>query len=98
MPSSLPSIGRPAESSTGMGEELAELADLPAETQDGHVVSLQANIEFPGDIDDALRQGARGSASTAPSSSTSPARHEPRRRSITRPMPMPCSGLAGGRW
>jgi phosphotransferase system enzyme I (PtsI) len=40
--------------------ELALLKDLPAETQDGHSISMQANIEFPGDIDDALRRGAVG--------------------------------------
>jgi phosphotransferase system enzyme I (PtsI) len=40
--------------------ELATLAKLPAETQDGHAVSVQANIEFPEDIDDALVRGAQG--------------------------------------
>lgn len=40
--------------------ELATIARLPAETQDGHAVSLQANIEFPEDIDDALARGAGG--------------------------------------
>ncbi len=40
--------------------ELATLANLPAETQDGHAVSLQANIEFAEDIDDALARGAQG--------------------------------------
>jgi phosphotransferase system enzyme I (PtsI) len=39
---------------------LVDLALLPAETRDGHVVSVQANIEFPEDIDDALAQGAQG--------------------------------------
>jgi len=39
---------------------LKSLADLPAETKDGHVVSLQANIEFPEDVDDALVHGAQG--------------------------------------
>jgi phosphotransferase system enzyme I (PtsI) len=43
-----------------LGKELADLADLPAETLDGHAVSVQANIEFPEDVDDALRQGAQG--------------------------------------
>ncbi|HSU68953.1 MAG TPA: phosphoenolpyruvate--protein phosphotransferase [Tepidisphaeraceae bacterium] len=41
-------------------DRLADLSGLPAETKDGHVVSLQANIEFPEDIDDALIQGAEG--------------------------------------
>jgi phosphotransferase system enzyme I (PtsI) len=45
---------------TAMGDELAGLADLPAQTLDGHIVSLQANIEFAGDIDDALKHGAQG--------------------------------------
>jgi len=36
------------------------LKDLPAETKDGHVVSVQANIEFPYEIDDALLHGAQG--------------------------------------
>jgi phosphotransferase system enzyme I (PtsI) len=40
--------------------ELSLLRDLPAETTDGHSISMQANIEFPGDIDDALRRGAQG--------------------------------------
>lgn len=40
--------------------ELSELRDLPAETTDGHVVSLQANIEFSDEIPDALRRGAQG--------------------------------------
>jgi len=40
--------------------ELRTLAELPAETRDGHVVSVQANIEFPEDVDDALAQGAQG--------------------------------------
>ena len=40
--------------------ELATIALLPAETQDGHSVGLQANIEFPEDIDDAVARGAQG--------------------------------------
>jgi len=39
---------------------LVDLALLPAETKDGHVVGVQANIEFPEDIDEALGQGAQG--------------------------------------
>lgn len=39
---------------------LSALADLPAETLDGHHVSLQANIEGPDDIADAVRRGAQG--------------------------------------
>jgi phosphoenolpyruvate-protein phosphotransferase (PTS system enzyme I) len=40
--------------------ELAMLKDLAGETIDGHVVSLQANIEFPYEIDDAILRGAQG--------------------------------------
>ena len=40
--------------------ELRTLRDLPAQTLDGLVVSLQANIEFPYEIDDALEHGAQG--------------------------------------
>ncbi len=45
---------------TQLTTDLLPLAQLPAETTDGHVLGLQANIEFPEDIDDALRQGAQG--------------------------------------
>lgn len=40
--------------------ELLTIRDLPAETKDGHSVSLQANIEFPAEIDDAITKGAEG--------------------------------------
>lgn len=40
--------------------ELAALAHLPAVTKDGHVVSVQANIEGVDDIDEAVRRGAEG--------------------------------------
>ena len=40
--------------------ELRTLRDEPAQTQDGQTVSLQANIEFPYEIDDALEHGALG--------------------------------------
>jgi phosphoenolpyruvate-protein phosphotransferase (PTS system enzyme I) len=36
------------------------LQELPAQTLDGHMISLQANIEFPAEVDDALRRGAEG--------------------------------------
>ncbi len=39
---------------------LASIRDLPGETTDGHHVLLQANIEFPGEIDDAVARGAEG--------------------------------------
>ena len=41
-------------------QELRTLAALPAQTMDGHQVSLWANIEFAEDIDDALTRGAEG--------------------------------------
>ena len=41
-----------------METELGKLRDLPAQTLDGCRVSMQANIEFPEEIDDALGRGA----------------------------------------
>jgi phosphotransferase system enzyme I (PtsI) len=43
-----------------MENELALLADLPAQTLDGHLVSVQANIESADDIKDAIARGAEG--------------------------------------
>ena len=40
--------------------ELKELQTLPAVTRDGHVISLQANIEFPEEVNDAVARGAAG--------------------------------------
>jgi len=40
--------------------ELSSLRDLPAVTTDGHVITLQANIEFPHEVDEALNRGASG--------------------------------------
>lgn len=45
---------------TRLEADLATLNDLPAQTRDGHVVSLQANIEFPEEITDAVSRGAQG--------------------------------------
>lgn len=45
---------------TRLESELASIRDLPAETKDGHSVSLQANIEFPEEIPDAVAKGAQG--------------------------------------
>ncbi len=42
------------------GEKLKEIVNQPAETLDGHVVSLQANIERSTDIDEALEYGGQG--------------------------------------
>src|SRR3954470_6605675 len=43
-----------------MEKDLEALATLQAQTKDGFTLSLQANIEFPEDIDDALGHGAEG--------------------------------------
>jgi phosphoenolpyruvate-protein phosphotransferase (PTS system enzyme I) len=40
--------------------KLRELRDLPAQTTDGHVVTLQANIEFADEADEAVARGAAG--------------------------------------
>ncbi|MDR3122934.1 MAG: phosphoenolpyruvate--protein phosphotransferase [Treponema sp.] len=40
--------------------KLHALADLPAETTDGHRVVLKANIEIPEEVEQALRYGAEG--------------------------------------
>ncbi len=40
--------------------ELDELLHLPAETRDGHLINLFANIEYPEEIDNALAYGAQG--------------------------------------
>ncbi len=40
--------------------KLTEFKDLTAETQDGHRVSVMANIEFPREIEDVRRYGAEG--------------------------------------
>ncbi len=51
---------RDARSMMNFENELATLASLPPETKDGHVVSVQANIEFPAEVDDAIDRGAQG--------------------------------------
>ena len=40
--------------------DLAELRDLPAETRDGHKITILANIEFPEEIGPAIANGAEG--------------------------------------
>jgi phosphoenolpyruvate-protein phosphotransferase (PTS system enzyme I) len=40
--------------------ELRDLQTLPAVTLDGHAISLQANIEFPEEVDEAVERGASG--------------------------------------
>jgi phosphotransferase system enzyme I (PtsI) len=39
---------------------LTEIKDLPAETLDGHTISLSANIDLPEEIDSVLGHGAEG--------------------------------------
>jgi phosphotransferase system enzyme I (PtsI) len=39
---------------------LRELQNLPATTTDGHTVGLQANIEFPEEVDESVARGAAG--------------------------------------
>jgi phosphotransferase system enzyme I (PtsI) len=51
---------RQEEQQLRLESELLLLRDLPAQTQDGHAVSLMANIEFPAEIDDAVARGAQG--------------------------------------
>jgi len=42
------------------GENLLVLKDLPSETKDGRKVGLEANIEFPNEVESALAHGAHG--------------------------------------
>ena len=58
-----PSIHRFREAETRfhrMEEELGHLRDLPAETEDGHVIHLWGNIEFPHEVEGCLARGATG--------------------------------------
>ncbi len=41
-------------------DQLGEIRELPAETKDGTAINLQANIEFPHEIAQALNNGANG--------------------------------------
>ncbi len=41
-------------------DKLGEIRDLPPETKDGTDINLQANIEFPNEIEQALNNGAKG--------------------------------------
>ncbi len=43
-----------------MEEELGDLRDLPAVTEDGHEVQLLGNIEFPQEVEACLARGAAG--------------------------------------
>jgi len=43
-----------------MEDQLGEIRDLPAETKDGVRINLEANIEFPSEIGQALNNGANG--------------------------------------
>ena len=43
-----------------VSRKLNYLRDLPAETPDGHRVRMQANIELPVEVEEALSRGAEG--------------------------------------
>lgn len=43
-----------------LDSDMASTRDLPAVTQDGVEITLRANIEFPTEVESALRYGARG--------------------------------------
>ena len=49
-----------ADRMVAFGDRLGEIRDLPAETRDGTPINLQANIEFPDEIAQALNNGALG--------------------------------------
>jgi phosphotransferase system enzyme I (PtsI) len=59
-PDQLAEYREDAKKIVAMELELSQLADLPAQTLDGHQVSVQANIEAAEDIIEALRRGAEG--------------------------------------
>src|SRR3984957_11904753 len=59
-PDQLAEYQEDAKKIVAMEIELSQLADLPAETLDGHQVSVQANIESAEDIPEAVRRGAEG--------------------------------------
>jgi len=52
--------GKVIESRKTIESELANLKDKPAETKDGYMMLLSANIEKPTDVDAVLKSGARG--------------------------------------
>ena len=87
------------EAASQLDRELATSPTCPAETLDGHVVSLQANIEFPEDIDDALRAGRRGHRAVPHRIPLPDQRDTSRARKTTStPTPTPCAGSAASRW
>lgn len=49
-----------AEEQRSLAMKLEELRDLPAETTDGERIQLLGNIEFPGEVNQALDRGADG--------------------------------------
>jgi phosphotransferase system enzyme I (PtsI) len=59
-PDQLAEYREDAKKIVAMELELSLLADLPAQTLDGHQVSLQANIEAAEDIPEAIKRGAEG--------------------------------------
>ncbi len=51
---------REAEQHRSQAERLKQLRDLPAETLDGHRIHLNANIEFPREVESCIARGADG--------------------------------------
>ncbi len=60
VPERLARAQRDREARHSIATELARLKDLPAETRDGHRVTLSANIEEPLDAEAVLASGAEG--------------------------------------
>ena len=69
--------------------ELGTLRELPAVTLDGHEIGLQANIEFPHEIDEAVGRGAGGVGLYRTEFLYLNSRSEPDRRG---PLPSLCRG------
>jgi phosphotransferase system enzyme I (PtsI) len=51
---------RKAEARKRLERQLARLRSLPAESRDGEIITLQANLEMPRDVEPALLAGAEG--------------------------------------
>jgi phosphotransferase system enzyme I (PtsI) len=77
---------------------LVEMRDLDSVTTDGVPVHLMGNIELPDEVSRVINSAARGSASTAPSISTSPATTSPTRACTIAPTSAACSSAAGANW
>lgn len=60
LPQTLKQYQRLKESYGAFQKSLEELRGLPAQTPDGHQVTLAANIEIPQELDEIMRHGAEG--------------------------------------